>query len=369
MNLRGPLALLVTTCVIPAAASAQSPPVSRVTLEDIGVLGSFGLRDRSAVQWSALTGALDAAFVGNRVAVLNATAPWIRIYDATDSLVATAMPNGIGPGQTRAYSISSTPSGDLWVSHRRGIERISGEGASLGSLPGDWPDAQVIGAAEACGGDPVLLVERMPDFDGTSPGTSITATTTLVRMRLDEEVRDTLASFAATHLEPRSHHPWLVDVREDRLLVYTEESAAERLGEITCDGDVLRQTPVDAVSHARAVRTAEGMSVRVPGPPFAAGLVRLDETVLWATREVVSEDSVTVVTALEDGAPSRRLEIEGWFKLFDVAPDGSVLVGNAWALGLNREVQMSWRGPAAVFRVDGGHLLRLMEERGTPVGP
>lgn len=101
----------------PIAASAH------VTLEEIGVLASYGLRNRDRVQWAASTGALDAAFVGDRVAVLAPSAPWVRIYDANDSLVATALPDGTGPGRAeRTYSLFSS-SGHLIVAHRHGLER------------------------------------------------------------------------------------------------------------------------------------------------------------------------------------------------------------------------------------------------------
>jgi hypothetical protein len=78
---------------------------------------------------------------------------------------------------------------------------------------------------------------------------------------------------------------------------------------------------------------------------------------------------VTVITAIEEGEPTRRLEIEGWYKLFDVGADGSILVGNAWALGMNWDWPVSWGGPTAVLRIDGENLLRLIDERGVPMSP
>src|SRR5687768_8303663 len=160
---RGVFLVAAAGWLTPAAASTQALE-GRVTLDEVGVRASYGVRHRNTVQWAGLTGAMDAAFVGDRIAVLNAHAPWLRIYDETDSLVATAIPNGDGLGQSRkAHSLSSTTTGHVLLAHRQGIARIDAEGRIVGSLPGDWPVSQPIGAVEACGGDPVFLIDGWPE--------------------------------------------------------------------------------------------------------------------------------------------------------------------------------------------------------------
>ena len=53
-------ALLFAGALMPAAAATQTPE-ARVTLDEIGVRASYGVRLRDALQWAGLTGALGRA--------------------------------------------------------------------------------------------------------------------------------------------------------------------------------------------------------------------------------------------------------------------------------------------------------------------
>jgi hypothetical protein len=350
---------------------AQVPRLPAVTLDDLDVQASFGTVGRGTQLGVALDRVLDAVFLGDRVAVLNNRPPWVRIYDAEGRLLNAAVGRGRGIGQTqRPFAISATAGGGLLLTHERGLEWLDADGALVRSLPLMDPALrmheqpfQLLGAVEACGGDLVLQLENRR---------AVPPTVALVRARPSGELMDTLAVFPATRLESRIYHPWLVDAGPESLLTYTEEADVDRLLNVACDGGRATAIPVDPVGAGVSVTPMEGGSGFTVSPargPYPAGLVRLGDRGVWATRifqprEDGGRDSLTVIASLEEGRPQRQVALQGWFQLLDAAPNGSLLLGNSWPLNLNWEYGSSWGGPPAVVRIDGNGLLELIDRLG-----
>jgi hypothetical protein len=326
--------------------------------------------------------------MGDRVAVLDNAAPYVRIFDAQGRFLSAAIPHGENPGETRRpFSIAAAEAGRLLLAHHRGLEWIEADGGVARSLPLLDPALpsfqqafQSIGAVEACGDVVVQLWDRTPPRIDTLPSFPAMSVqrgpASIVRMRADGAVVDTLISFAATRRDSRTYYPWLLDVQQDRLLLYTEETDVHRLAEIGCDGRVLREIPIDSLGTGeRAGRTDRGFAITNARAPYAAGIVRIQNHVVWATRVAMNrqgggQDSLTIVTAFEEGRPTRRIAIQGWFQLFDSRADGTLLVGNSWQHGMNWAATSPYApNPAAVFAIDGNNLIDLIDQRGITIGP
>jgi hypothetical protein len=196
-----------------------------------------------------------------------------------------------------------------------------------------------------------------------------------VRLGPDGAVGERLLTFDDARGSVRNYHPWFVDTYEGRALFYAEEERRHRLIELGCDGRVVRELALDSLGRGQVFqRTERGFRLTSPGYPFPAGLARVENRVLWATRVLEPAaggalDSLTVITAWgSDGGP-RRVTIRGWYQLFDGASDGSLLFGNSWTLGQNWAYAGTWGLIPAVFLVDGNALLRILDEAPPPVTP
>jgi hypothetical protein len=329
--------------------------IEALALEEIGVVSTLSAAE-GADPRSLLQKPLDAAFVGEHVAILDASAPWIRVFDRRGRLVRAIAGEGEGPAEAlRPYTLSGAANGDLLLTHSLGVTRFDEQGAVVHAMRGGL---RARGAVEACGGQHAVLL-----VDSELPRSAA-----VVRLRLNGgELRDTIAVLSPVRSSGRNYHPWFVEATADRLLFYSEEERAGRLLEIACDGRGMSELPVDSLGRGELIEGLDSgdgsrrISVRGPLPPFPAGLATVRGRILWAARVVEGTDSLTVITALEDGG-GRRLRIKGWYQLLDADETGALLISNTWTLGQNWAYGASWGLVPAVHIVDGDALLSALDE-------
>lgn len=208
------------------------------TLADIGIEAEFGLREQDGPE-AVLHKPLDAAFLGDGVAVLDASAPWLRVFDRQGRIVRGLVSEGEGPGEAvRPMSLSSTADGGVLLTHSRGIILLDNNGDLVRAIRRGF---RARGVVEACGGALMALVE---DFE-------LPRSTAIVRIRPDGQVLDTVRVLTPVRPDGRNYHPWFVDPSRDRLLVYAENEDRDHLLELTCNGDLLREIQIDSSDRGR----------------------------------------------------------------------------------------------------------------------
>jgi hypothetical protein len=343
-----------------AVSRARPRMQEPVPLDRFGIAASYGLREEEG-PLAILQKPLDAAFLGDRVVVLDASAPWLRIFDRDGRFLKATMRNGEGPGETTRPLSLEAETDEILVTHNRGVELFTSDGALVRSIR---TSLSPLGAMR-CGHDLLGLSElsRYPQA------------TALVRFDPPDDEPTTLTTFSPTRLGTRQLHPWFALVGDNQLLLYPEEEGLDRILTLACsDGSVERELPLSALGHGLEVeaRPASAFAVHSSISPFPAGLGRVQDRVLWMTRAIETrrggtQDSVTVVTAYAPDGSARQLTIEGWFQLFDSDPNGWLLFGNAWTFAQNWAFPGVWGDVPAVFLVDGRALVRALDDYGTPL--
>lgn len=332
-----------------------------VELESIGVQATFGL-DEAAGADAVFHKPLDAALTGGVVAILDASPPWVRLFDRTGTFLHAAVKEGEGPGEAvRPLTISTGPNGFL-VNHANGIIELAEDGTLLSSAPIAF---RAWGATSGCGNQLLgLSMDWVPRTNGATPS-DVDIATALVRLDESARVLDTLATFNPVRPGSRNYHPWLVERTTGGLVLFTEEAGAGRLLEVSCEGDTRRELPIDSIGPGEVYdfRPEGQLLITSPQPPFPAGLEVVNDRVLWAVRAVESSapgrvDSVTVITSFEGDAVRHRVRIRGWYQLLDSNAEGSLLLSNTWTLGQHWQHGGTWGPVPALFLVDGLNLMQ-----------
>lgn len=338
-----PLSLLsLASCGAPDPDSDDRPPIELADLEGVVEFGS----DASS-PLSLLHRVVDGVFLGDEIVILDASSPWIRVYDRSGSFRRSMLEEGQGPGEAEdPVMLGSSRDEELLVHDRRGVLHLDRTGA-LQSFTPRTPDYMSRGTVQACADD--LFAMGYPPMGEDPPG---------VISRIDSNgvLFDTLIVFGPVRFNNRRHHPWFSDARDDGILFYPEERDRYRILEIDCEGAVLREIPIDSLGPGERW---DDLSLHPPAPPLPAGLVRLGDRVLWATnmedaggRESV--DSLTAVTSFEPDGSTRRVFLNGWYRLLASDPDGTLLLSNTWgAANSSGTLPRAWT-------VNGAALLRRM---------
>lgn len=355
---------------IGSAPRADAPPVAGdavrtpgldeaglLTLDSLGILVSYGL-DESGGPDAVLQRPLDAAFSGEQVLVLDASAPWVRKFELGGRFDTAMVRRGEGPGEaTQPYTLAAADDGFL-MSHSRGVERFS----STGKLMTTVRDASPRGAAAVqCDGALLMTSEQ-------SVEAPFIISRALTRIGRDGAVSDTIAVHHSARVSTRLMWTWFADVRDGTLLFYTEEEDRSRLERRSCEGELLGELELDSVGTGLVGRATEtGFVISTARSPHPSGVARVADRTLWATRRITPDnDSITMIEAFDPAGGKRRLAIDGWYQIFDADDEGRLLLGNSWTLGFNWLYGDATGDIPAVFLVDGHALIAAIDAHGAP---
>lgn len=305
--------------------------------------------DSGAVGLGTLMKPLDAVFLDDGgMAVLDASAPWIRIYDHRGRFLRAIVHEGEGPGEiTRPLALATDGHGALLLSHPRGVLGLEPGGRTAWSSP----RFRASGAVGACG-----AVFALNENAGLPPSASI------VRLGPDGFPGDTVVALTPIRRHSRTYHPWFVHGDSARLAFYSEEVEQDRIIEYDCRGGQSHTISVDSLGHGMLVEmTSDGTNFRTrtaaPSPPHPAGLAWIGGRGLWASRHILATgDSVTVFSS-HPSEGERSLAVEGWYQLYDGGEQGRILLGNSWTDGQRWNRGASWEGIPLVLVWDGLALL------------
>jgi hypothetical protein len=328
-----------------------------LTMDSLGVLATYGL-DEAAGPNAILQRPMDAAFMGDHVLVLDASAPWVRRFERDGRFVSALVREGDGPGEaTQPHTLAATDDGFLF-SHRRGIERFSASGELVASLRD--PSFRGVAAIEC---DGALLVTSESSIDA-----DFIMARALTRLGPDGIATDTIAVYRPARHSTRLMWTWFADARDGTLLFYTEEEERARLERRSCAGELLGELALDSIGTGLVTRATErGFVVTTARAPHPSGVARISDRTLWATRHITPErDSVTMFEAFDAAGGKRRLSLDGWYQILDADEEGRLLLGNSWTLGFNWMYGASMGDLPAVLLVDGRALLAAIDAHGTP---
>jgi hypothetical protein len=321
-----------------------------VELDDVGVLATFG--DREDDPLAVLRRPLDAAFLGADVAIVDVSPPWVRVFDRQGRFLRAMVRRGDGPGEARfPRTLAAAESEQLLLAHTRGVVRLGSDGTPAFAVAAGG-EFGIRGAMEACDGNVFVLARRLAEF-AEAPGL-------LLRARPDGTLGDTVRMLGPLRRgDSRRLRASYLQRTDSGVLLHTEEHDRHRLLEMACDGALVREVEVDSLGPPE--QTVPGyrpgtIGVRGERPPYPGGVVKLGDTILWATLVVDTAaggvlDSVTVVTGFDVLGPPRSVAIRGWLQLFASDRAGLLLLGAADELR-----------PKVVL-VDGNVLLRHMAVR------
>jgi hypothetical protein len=345
----------------PNAEDIAVPTVPRLdengllTLDSLGVLATYGMNETSGPE-AILQKPMDATFLGEDVLVLDASAPWVRRFERGGRFDSAMVRQGEGPGEaSRPYALAATEDGFL-LSHSRGIERFGTQGELLASMRAD----RTLRGALECDGALIVTGEVMEE--------GFITTRSLARLGPDGLATDTFAVFRPARHTTRDLWTWFAYARDGTLLYYTEEETRSRLERRSCSGEMLGEIVLDSIGPGLAIRGDQTrIQVRSPLSPHPAGLARVLDRTLWATRHVTAEsDSITMIEAFDAAGAKRRLALDGWYQLFDADAEGRLLVGNTWTLGQNWIYGAATGDIPAVYLLEGRALLAAIDAYGTP---
>lgn len=347
-----PVAAMVAAA---ACATEQSEQLPVVALEDLGVEYVAGA-DEAGPAESVLRLVLDAAILGDTLAVLDASPPYVKLYDGGGRFVGTRVNRGEGPGEaSRPIAIGREGPRGLLVTEPKWAMLIDldsiGDGGMRGRVGGD--DRVFRGSLVGCAGEVFTLLTT----NGFEQPGAVTVARDLTA------TADTLSRLGPIRANSQLAQSLFMDAREDAVAFYTEEVGVYRLRIIDCRTRTTSDIAIDSLGTQQWYeQTQTGFSLHPWEPPHPAGVALTSAGILWATQVVEvhgeTQDSLTIVSLVRNGADTRRtLALRGWYQLLDNHPDGRL------ALGIRQPVSS-----VAVIRTET--LLDAIRERGTdrPVG-
>lgn len=323
-------------------AHDDQSPLSRVNVEEVAqvTLGNNG----TGMGEAEFQKPLDATFWGDTIAVLDAAAPWIRLFASDGTFLRGFGGKGEGPGEAEwPWGLSLLGDTLITLLHSRGWDQFTASGTVVGTIR---PADRVTGLIELCEYGTVGFV--------VPPGTRNPAF--LARMGMDGAVLDTVAVVGSTRGLSRNHHAFMAASSPNNAMIYNEGNGPEgALLEIDCRGQIVgSHTLPDSLGQGESMRpVSDGrFAVAPPELPVPAGLAVVGSHTYWATRYVLEGDSVTVITRLGAVDGQQKRELDGWYTLLDGSPDGRLLFSNAWTRMLNWADGDLWGLEPKVFLVD-----------------
>lgn len=329
---------------MPLPESAALP----VTLVEIGILEEIGIREQSE-PLALFHFVNDAAFVGNRLAVLDESPPFVRFFGHGGDYLGSGVIQGDGPGEARRpLAISSWGDSSLIVSEAHRTHLITNRGEPIGSEAN--AGRFIRGSARVCSDRLARLVMARGAFE---PPGAVT-----LGYGLTGRGEDTVATLGSIRSNGRRSHPVFVANRDSSFVMYSEEVDRSRLLEVHCKDASVHFLPVDSLGPQERFEMHDDgtQSLHPAAPPLPAGLATIANRTVWGVQQIATlrnrQDSVTVFTLIGDGSSARHLAVHGWFQILDTAPDGRV------ALGTQEPV-------AHVAIIDGNELVEMIIARGT----
>ena len=197
-----------------ACAAVDQPhdegPISIASLNPVLVVG---LDEQDSL--TSFTRVQDAAFVGEGIAVLDLSPPFLRVFDQSGRLTASLVPEGKGPGEARRPSgVAPFDSGYLVTEIGR-VSHIDASGRLLSSFAA--PGQRVRGAVVSCEDEALLLTTPVAEVDG--PGA-------ILRYRRGAEAAETLMTIDSVRANSREVHPMFGTRESGVVSLYPEDVKA-----------------------------------------------------------------------------------------------------------------------------------------------
>lgn len=294
-----------------------------VELSELGASVEFGAEEGGSPD-AVLHWAMDAVFLGDTVAVLDRSAPFVRYFDRRGAFLGSAVAEGGGPGEARFPIALDRLGGNVIVTERDVISVIEPSGRMRHQFRST---GGAFRGAVACGVRLYLLkAKRIPEFH---PKGEIASFPLAVAISEGPDASPvTVLELDTLRASSRVAHPLFAHVYRDTLLIYTEEAHNPRLVAIDCHGNSSQSLPLDSLGRPEWIETmGNGWGLHPPDPPHPAGVARHPLGTIWAVRAVDATgnkvDSVTNViltSAYTHNAAS--VALRGWLELVDLDTAG-----------------------------------------------
>jgi hypothetical protein len=343
----GALAFLVSGCRedLPAAHFAIIP------IQEIGIEYEVGSRESVPVD-AVLRRIVDAALIGDTLAVLDASPPFVKMFDSGGEFAGNRVGKGDGPGEgTRPIAIGRAGPRSFIITEHKSLTLISLDAVDNGGVieNTDFDDRVFRGGAIGCGNYSFSLITTN-GFE--QPGALIAARTL-------DGTADTLSRLGPIRANSVLAQPLFIDATDEAVAFYTEEAGVPRLQVVHCDNWSIVDLAIDSLGRQQWYEpTATGFSLHPSEPPRPAGLAVTPAGVLWATQVLAGAagaDSLTLISLLEaDADVQRMIAVPGWFQLLDSDARGRLVIG------IQEPVPR-----VIVVRREG--LIDLIQERGSAV--
>ncbi len=259
----------------------------------------------------------DDNFPTGGIAILDASAPWLRVYTSDGQYVRGIVGEGRGPGEARApHSMSQTKGGFRLFQQGRFLE-VTSDGEHVTEIVD--PAFLRRGEIRACGGRRFVF--------GAPIGQGLVPPGKVLREGGAQGHFDTILITSRYRWQPRLHPLFAVRTAEG-ILLYPEEFGNDHLVEIACSGEVLRRVAVDSLGLPEIwERTENALAAHPPTPPYPAGVGWTSDVILWAVRDTLPGGSpVTMLTGHDEAGGRRGLTLAGWFVLLDSDVQGRLLL-------------------------------------------
>ena len=290
-----------------------------VSLADSDLEARVGV-DRPGERLATFHHVLDAVLLDTRIVVLDASPPFVRLFDRNGKFLGSAVPAGDGPAEARRpLSIARAGPDRVVVVQTDKLILLDSSGRHLRTYT-DY-GRQLAGAFEGCGGMFKFVTDHN-EFE--APGT-ITFSRSLT---LHE---DTAARLGHIRSNSRRVHPFFEVTTEDRAVFYTEEAGMDRLMVVPCANRKPYGVHIDSLGPQEHFQPTGPGTFALHGaqPPRPAGLGVVNDHILWAVQvrrdSGAGSDSLTLITTIHDESRC-RMYLSGWFQILD-SNGGDVLLG------------------------------------------
>jgi len=202
------------------AADAGVPPPEEVidltrpiSLEEAGLIRQIGTSEAGGRD-AVLGRPIDAAFVGEHIAVVDGSAPWVRVFAHDGSFVRSLVREGQGPGEARTpRGVVASDAGGILFAHAAGIDGFSVDGVLERTVR--LEDGYLAGAVEWCNGRVAAMVKYGGARD-TSRGM-------IAEIGEDGAIGDTVLVLPAMRVNSMFHYPLFAAGTDDGILLFPEE--------------------------------------------------------------------------------------------------------------------------------------------------